>query len=64
MADNEKSGAPAEISPTPDKLGYDLVVRHAFMDYQIGDRIKDSAKIQEILAGEMACYVFKAAKAD
>lgn len=57
MADNAKSGAPAE-------LGYDLVVRHAFMDYQIGDRIKESAKIQEILAGEMACYVFKAAKAD
>ncbi|MEB5837023.1 hypothetical protein MXF26_12240 [Pantoea dispersa] len=57
MADNAKSSAPAD-------LGYELVVRHAFMDYQIGDRIKDSAKITEILAGEMACYVFKAAKAD
>jgi len=64
MADNEKPDAPTEALPTPDKLGYDLVVRHAFMDYQIGDRIKDSAKIKEILAGEMACYVFKAAKAD
>ncbi len=39
MADNAKSIEPAE-------LGYDLVVRHAFMDYQIGDRIKDSAKIR------------------
>ncbi len=58
MADNAKSIEPAE-------LGYDLVVRHAFMDYQIGDRIMGSSQNPgEILAGEMACYVFKAAKAD
>ncbi|MCM6993449.1 hypothetical protein [Enterobacter roggenkampii] len=57
MAENAKSSAPAD-------LGYDLVVRHAFMDYQIGDRISDAAKIQEILAGELACYVYKAAKAE
>jgi hypothetical protein len=32
MADNAKATASAD-------LGYELVVRHAFMDYQIGDRI-------------------------
>ncbi|EPM3640560.1 TPA: hypothetical protein ACR8QZ_003880 [Enterobacter roggenkampii] len=57
MADNAKATASAD-------LGYELVVRHAFMDYQIGDRISDAAKIQEILAGELACYVYKAAKAE
>ncbi|MFH5067220.1 hypothetical protein ACHHY8_02555 [Enterobacter cloacae complex sp. 2024EL-00215] len=57
MADNAKANVSAD-------LGYDLVVRHAFMDYQIGDRISDAAKIQEILAGELACYVYKAAKAE
>ena len=57
MADNAKTTASAD-------LGYELVVRHAFMDYQIGDRISDAAKIQEILAGELACYVYKAAKAE
>ncbi|HDT5217327.1 TPA: hypothetical protein RCG95_000041 [Enterobacter roggenkampii] len=57
MADNAKATASAD-------LGYELVVRHAFMDYQIGDRISDAAKIQEILAGELGCYVYKAAKAE
>ena len=57
MADNAKANVSAD-------LGYDLVVRHAFMDYQIGDRISDAARIQEILAGELACYVYKAAKAE
>ena len=41
MADNAKATASAD-------LGYELVVRHAFMDYQIGDRISDAAKIQPL----------------
>lgn len=56
MAD---TNAKASIDP-----GYCLVVRNAFLDYQIGDRITDADKIAEILSGEMACYVYKAAKAD
>lgn len=46
------------------QLDYVLLVRQPFLDYQLGDRIEDAAKIQEILSGEMACYVIKAARAD
>lgn len=45
-------------------LPYVLIVRHAFLDYQPGDQISDAAKIKEILSGDMAVYVIRAAKAD
>lgn len=43
------------------KLGYILVTRHAFADYQVGDEITDADEISEILGGELAVYVIKRA---
>ncbi|HHL2824776.1 TPA: hypothetical protein ACQ431_003007 [Citrobacter murliniae] len=57
MADSSSAKAVAE-------LPYVLVVRHAFLDYQVGEKITDAGKISEILSGDMAVYVIKAAKAD
>jgi hypothetical protein len=48
-------------SPAPASLGFILVTRHAFGDYQVGDEITDVAEIKEILAGELAVYVIKRA---
>jgi len=42
-------------------LGYILVVRIAFADYQIGEEITDVATIKEILGGDQAVYVIKRA---
>lgn len=58
MADSAASSAAST------ELPYVLIVRGEFLDYQIGDRISDAATIKEILAGDMAVYVIKAAKAD
>lgn len=56
MADSAKNASP--------ELDYVLVVRHAFLDYQVGDKISDATEIANILSGDMAVYVIKAAKAD
>ncbi|MCJ7926445.1 MAG: hypothetical protein MUW55_11030 [Pantoea vagans] len=42
-------------------LGYILVVRIAFTDYQIGEEITDASTIKEILGGDQAVYVIKRA---
>lgn len=42
-------------------LGYILVVRIAFADYQIGEEITDVTTIKEILGGDQAVYVIKRA---
>lgn len=42
-------------------LGFVLVTRIAFADYQVGDVIVDEVKIKDILAGELAVYVIKRA---
>lgn len=42
-------------------LGFILVVRHAFADYQIGEEITSAQLIKEILDGEQAVYVIKRA---
>ncbi len=42
-------------------LGYILVTRYAFADYQVGDEITDEDAIKDILAGELAVYVIKRA---
>lgn len=57
MADSSSAKASAA-------LPYILVVRHAFLDYQVGDKISDPDKVADILSGDMAVYVIKAAKAD
>ena len=59
MADATKSTTDAAAD-----VGYVLTVRHAFLDYQPGDKITDAATIQEILAGDLAVYVIMSAKAD
>jgi|GEM_PF-804410 len=52
----------ASAAPTTvESLGYILVTRHAFGDYQVGDEITDPSEIKEILAGELAVYVIKRA---
>ncbi|MGR2662479.1 hypothetical protein ACUXVY_12895 [Chromobacterium haemolyticum] len=42
-----------------DSPAFELVVKHAFADFDIGDVIKDEVKIAEILNGETAAYVLK-----
>lgn len=51
----------ATASAATPKLGYILVTRHAFADYQVGDEITDADEISEILGGELAVYVIKRA---
>ncbi|WP_353192112.1 hypothetical protein [Pandoraea pnomenusa] len=41
-----------------------LVVLHAFGDYQKGDRITDAEKVAAILDSEQAAYVVKVAAPD
>lgn len=41
-----------------------LVVLHAFGDYQKGDQITDAAKVAAILESEQAAYVVKVASPD
>lgn len=62
MADTETTAA--TTATTSKGPGYCLIVRHAFLDYQVGDKITDSATIKELLAGDMAVYVIKSALAD
>jgi hypothetical protein len=49
------------MSEPQNDLGYELVVVHAFADYQRGDVIADAKTITEILEGECAAYVNKRA---
>ncbi|MGA8120829.1 hypothetical protein [Rouxiella badensis] len=53
--------AASTASTTVESLGYILVTRHAFGDYQVGDEITDASEIKDILAGELAVYVIKRA---
>lgn len=62
MADNDDAAASGSTSTLTTKgsgLGYILVTRHAFGDFQVGDEITDEAEIKEILSGELAVYVIK-----
>lgn len=69
MADNDDvnaSGTTASASAVSSpaaasSLGYILVTRYAFADYQVGDEIVDETQIKDILAGELAVYVIKRA---
>lgn len=65
MADNDSSQASTPAATTSaaktESLGYILVVRHAFGDYQVGEEITDTATIKDILAGDQAVYVIKRA---
>lgn len=65
MADNDSTQAstPAATNSAAKtvSLGYILVVRHAFRDYQVGEEITDAVIIKEILDGEQAIYVIKRA---
>lgn len=70
MADTDDvnaSGITASVSADPSQaavassLGFILVTRYAFADYQVGDEIVDEAQIKDILAGELAVYVVKRA---
>jgi len=64
MADSDDL-APAATSTVTSAsskgLGFILVVRHAFADYQIGEEITDVSLIKEIIEGEQAVYVIKRA---
>ncbi|MGA7584834.1 MAG: hypothetical protein WCB03_02280 [Rouxiella badensis] len=55
-ADSSSAAAAAAAS-----LGFILVTRIAFADYQVGDEITDEDEINDILAGELAVYVIKRA---
>ncbi|WP_217548817.1 hypothetical protein [Pantoea sp. GbtcB22] len=65
MADNDSTQASTPAATTSATkaapLGYILVVRHAFGDYQVGEEITDAIIIKEILEGEQAIYVIKRA---
>lgn len=65
MADNDSTQAPTPVATNSAaktvSLGYILVVRHAFGDYQVGEEITDAVIIKEILEGEQAIYVIKRA---
>jgi hypothetical protein len=49
------------MSEPQNDLGYELVVVHAFADYQRGNPITDPETITEILKSECAPYVNKVA---
>lgn len=62
--DNAQSATTTVAATTAAKtetLGYILVVRIAFADYQIGEEITDVATIKEIIGGDQAVYVIKRA---
>jgi hypothetical protein len=70
MADTDDvnaSGSTASVSADSSSaaaaasLGFILVARIAFADYQVGDEITDEDEINDILAGELAVYVIKRA---
>ncbi|MDF7658319.1 hypothetical protein PUG81_05005 [Erwiniaceae bacterium L1_54_6] len=65
MADTDstqtESAAVATATKTAASLGFILVVRHAFADYQVGEEITDVATINDILSGDQAVYVIKRA---
>lgn len=64
MADSDDLApvANSNVSSASTKsLGFILVVRHAFADYQIGEEITDVSLIKEIIEGEQAVYVIKRA---
>ena len=64
MADSDDLApvASSNVSSASTKsLGFILVVRHAFADYQIGEEITDVSLIKEIIEGEQAVYVIKRA---
>jgi len=48
-------------SASTKSLGFILVVRHAFADYQTGEEITEVSLIKEIIEGEQAVYVIKRA---
>jgi len=49
----------AKAAPSP----YKLIVKFAFADYQVGQKISDAAEVAAILAGECAGNVLKVANA-
>lgn len=51
----------ATATTAASSLGFILVTRYAFADYQVGDEITDEDEIKTILAGELAVYVIKRA---
>ncbi|MEN4621800.1 hypothetical protein ABEH29_10455 [Pantoea agglomerans] len=55
------STAATATAAKTETLGYILVVRIAFADYQIGEEITDVTTIKEILGGDQAVYVIKRA---
>ena len=66
MADTDSTQAATTAAATTpaaktESLGYILVVRIAFADYQIGEEITDLPTIKEILGGDQAVYVIKRA---
>ncbi|EIC83377.1 hypothetical protein [Serratia sp. M24T3] len=70
MADTDDVNASGTIAPASaasssaavaSSLGFILVTRFAFADYQVGDEITDEDEIKDILAGELAVYVIKRA---
>lgn len=61
MADSDNDTPAVAATPTTKVATspYTLTVKHAFADYQIGERITDAATVNAILAGETAAYVLK-----
>lgn len=55
------STAATATAAKTETLGYILVVRIAFADYQIGEEITDVTTIKGILGGDQAVYVIKRA---